>query len=623
MLELTPYLVLPALSFVICLFLTPVVRWTARRLRLVEEPRKDRWHKKPTPMLGGIAIYCAAALPLLWFADLGSIAKHLHLHSPGPVIFSPTAVAWLGMTCLFLLGLFDDLTCVAPQNKLIIEIIVASLVAFLGYRLQWVSSLTVDTMLTIVWIVGITNATNMLDNMDGLCTGISLIAAVFFSLILYTTASAEMLKIALLLAGALGAFLIYNFYPASIFMGDSGSLPLGFALAIMCLHPISRSVDFSISLYAVPILVLLVPIFDTALVTSIRLLSGRKPSIGGKDHTSHRLVLMGLSERRSVFWLYAIGSLSGLAAIFVQQHDDLAAPAVIIPLFVSVTLMGVYLAQIKVYPEKDLCLLRSSRFTPLLKQVAYKRQLFHVTFDLVLVSFSYYLSYRLRFGFTGQFGTYFQTFLSSLPAIIICKLAAFYSTGIYKGMWRYIALSDVFVYLKATLLGTLLSLAAVTYVYRFSSFSKGVFIIDWFLTTAFLVGFRLSFRFFREVMKRKTAEGENVLIYGAGQGGQLVLREILDNRHLFLRPVGFIDDDTMKVGKRLLGYPIMGTGTELEQVLKKHAISGVIISCRRMNEVNEKKLVETCSREGIFLKRFVIGLEDVHLLKKVVREKEA
>ena len=92
---------------------------------------------------------------------------------------------------------------------------------------------------------------------------------------------------------------------------------------------------------------------------------------------------------------------------------------------------------------------------------------------------------------------------------------------------------------------------------------------------------------------------------------------------MFLRPVGFIDDDTMKVGKRLLGYPIMGTGTELEQVLKKHAISGVIISCRRMNEVNEKKLVETCSREGIFLKRFVIGLEDVHLLKKVVREKEA
>ena len=599
------------LSFLVCVALTPIVRWGAIRSGLVATPRKDRWHTKPTAFLGGIAIYCAAGLPLLWFADFGSIIEYVRPRSPGFAVPSYITVVWLGIIILFILGLLDDLLHFRPQNKLIVQIMVASMVAFLGYRLQWSSSLTADTVITIVWIVGITNAVNLLDNMDGLCAGISLIAAAFFSFLYLNEGSFQLLTVSLFLTGASAAFLIYNFYPASIFMGDCGSLPIGFTLSMLCLHPVTRPVHLNVSLYALPVLVLMVPIFDTAMVTTIRLLSGRKASTGGRDHASHRLVLMGFSERGAVLSLYGTAVLSGLAAIFVQQHDSLTAPTVIIPLLLSVILMGIYLAQIRVYPEKEFSVLREGRFTPIIFEITFKRQIFHVVLDLALVSFAYYLSYRLRFGFTPQSNAFFKVFLMSLPAIIICKFVAFFWVGVYRGMWRYMGLSDVFVYLKASLLGTLLSLAVVIYIYRFASFSKGVFLIDWFLTTAFLVGSRASFRSFRELIKYKALKGENVLIYGAGHGGQVLLKEILDNKRLDVKPVGLIDDDFTKVGKRLYGYPVMGTGANLEKILEKVSVNGLIISCRDMAEKSQKRVIDLCRSKGLFLKQFVVSLQDV------------
>lgn len=596
-----------------CAALTPMVKTAALRTGRVDIPSKDRWHTRPTAMLGGIAICAAVGIPLAWFADFGSLWDYLKSHAPGAAAPSHMAVVWLGMTILFVLGLLDDLFRFRPQNKLIVQIVVASLIAFLGYRLQWTRSLTGDTLLTIIWIVGITNAVNLLDNMDGLCAGITAIAAAFFSYLYVIEGCQETMTIALLLLGASAAFLIYNFNPASIFMGDCGSLPLGFTLAMLCVYPASTPVPVNLSLYAVPVLVLMVPIFDTTMVTTIRLLSGRKASVGGRDHTSHRLVLMGFQERGAVLFLYGTSILAGLAAVFVKQHDSLAAPTVIIPLLLSMILMGIYLAQIRVYPEKEFSVLREGRFTPILFKITFKRQLFHVALDLVLIAFAYYLSYRLRFGFGREFSVFFPIFLKSLPAVIICKLVAFFALGVYRGMWRYVGLSDVFVFLKASLLGTLLALALITYVYRFVHFSKGVFLIDWFLTTAFLVGSRVSFRSFREFMKLKTLKGDRVLIYGAGHGGQVLLKEILDNRRWAVRPAGFIDDDAGKVGKRLYGYAVIATGADLENILEDKAIDGIIISCRDMDRRRREKLAALCRGRKLFLKQFRVELRDVEL----------
>jgi UDP-GlcNAc:undecaprenyl-phosphate GlcNAc-1-phosphate transferase len=515
------------------------------------------------------------------------------------------------MTFLFIVGLLDDFLHIKPQTKLVGQILIALLVTFLGFRLHWFTSLTLDTMVTIAWIVGITNAFNLLDNMDGLCAGTGLVAAVFLALLFWGPAP-EAFLVAMAVAGALAAFLIYNFNPASIFMGDCGSLAIGFSLAVLSLYFSETRAASALSNFAVPIIILLVPIFDTTLVTLIRLLSGRKASVGGRDHTSHRLVLMGFSEKRAVLFLYGIASVAGISALFVSRSDSITSPVVIVPLTLALVLMGVYLAQLRVYPEKEFSLLRDRSYTPILIELTYKRQLLQIILDLGLIAFSYYLSYRLRFS-SADFSFYFNVFLQSLPTVIACKFVAFFTMGIYRGFWQSMGSSDIFAIVKASSLATLLSVVAVTFIYRFADFSKGVFVIDWLLTCALLLGTRGSFRIFLDTVKRKTMGGEKALIYGAGRGGELLLREILNNKKLNLQVVGFIDDDSLKVGKRLQGFPIIGGFNDLEALMKKYEVGSLLISFIHNDPEQSKKLRKFCRENNLVLKQFTISVSDIDL----------
>ncbi|MCP4111605.1 MAG: glycosyl transferase [Desulfobacteraceae bacterium] len=606
-------------SFFICLAFTPVVRFIATKKGWLAFPVKERWHKKPTALLGGIAIYLGMAIPLFFMADFSVLLSRLGVSFPGSVLgevkgqsFLPSvdAVVWLGITFVFILGLLDDFINIKPHTKLVGQILAASMVTFLGFRLQWFVSLTLDTIVTIVWIVGITNAFNLIDNMDGLCAGVGTVAALYLA-VLFAGKLPET-AIALMLAGSLAAFLLYNFNPASVFMGDCGSLVIGFTLSMLTLYYSQAAEGNALSSYAVPVMVLMVPILDTTMVTLIRLLSGRKASVGGKDHTSHRLVLMGLSERGSVLFLFGVGAISGMSALFVSRNDTLTSPAVIIPLAVSIILMGIYLAQIRVYPDKEFSVLRDRPYTPILMELTYKKQILLVGLDFCLIAFSYYLSYRLRFD-SQAFQFYFKVFLHSLPAVIACKFVAFFIMGVYRGIWRYMSTNDVFTYLKASFFATLLSVAAVTYIYRFQDFSKGTFLIDWLLTTGLLLGTRGSFRISIDTMKRKTLAGDNVFIYGAGRGGEILLREILNNKSHKIKPVGFIDDDTLKTGKKLQGYPILGAFKDVEALYGKHKVSGMLISFNSKDSRNVDYVKDFCKANDLFLKWFSIDLEQVDL----------
>jgi len=598
------------ISFCLCLALTPVVRWIAIKNEWMATPSTERWHSKPTALMGGIAIYVGLSLPVFWVADLTSLMPFLMRHANISTLPSICAVVWIGASFLFLVGLIDDFTTLKPQTKLVAQILVASCVAFLGFRLHWFTSLTLDTMITIVWIVGLTNAFNLIDNMDGLCAGIGLIAAISLIVLFQATPFTESLITSYALAGALGAFLIYNFKPASIFMGDSGSLIIGFSLAVLTLQQAESEPANTLARFAVPLLVLLVPIFDTILVSMIRILSGRKASTGGKDHTSHRLVLMGLKERNAVLFLYGIAALSGLSAIFVNQSDQLTSPVVITPIFISLLLMGIYLSQLRVYPEKEFSVLRDKSYTPILINITYKRQLLLVTLDFGMIAFAYYLSYRLRFD-SSAFGVFFDVFLKSLPAIIACKLSVFYILGIYRSMWGYLSTSDVFLYLKASTIASLLSVAAVTFIYRFQDFSKGIVIIDWLLATGYLLASRGSFRLFWETVKRKNIKGRATLIYGAGRGGEILLREILNNASIGIQPIGFIDDDPRKNGKKIQGYPVLGNLNDVKQICRKQGVEGIVISFHAVPDEHVAALAQTCRELEIPLKSFEIQFADI------------
>jgi UDP-GlcNAc:undecaprenyl-phosphate/decaprenyl-phosphate GlcNAc-1-phosphate transferase len=598
------------ISFFLCLALTPVVRFFAIKNKWMATPGSERWHQKPTALMGGIAIYVGLSFPILWTADFYSLMPLLLRHSSASGLPSVCAALWIGSTFLFVLGLVDDFVTVKPQTKLVGQILVASFITFLGFRLHWFTSLTLDTMLTIVWIVGLTNAFNLIDNMDGLCSGIGMIAAGCMAFLFQATPLQGSLIASYALAGTLAAFLVFNFKPASIFMGDSGSLVIGFSLAILTLHHAEIEQANTLSRYAVPLLVMMVPIFDTILVSLIRILSGRKASVGGKDHTSHRLVLMGLQERNAVLFLYGIGTLSGISAIFVTRSDNLTSPVVIAPVFITLLLMGIYLSQLRVYPEKEFSVLRDKSYTPILIDITYKKQLLLVILDFGMIAFAYYLSYRLRFE-SSNFIFYFNVFLKSLPAIIACKLIVFFIFGIYRSMWGYLSTSDVFLYIKASTIASLVSVAAVTFVYRFQDFSKGIVIIDWLLATGYLLASRGSFRLFLETIQRKNLAGPKTLIYGAGRGGEILLREILNNPDLRIQPIGFIDDDSRKNGKKIQGYPVLGSLTDADQLCRKHHIEGIIISFKTDQESQIKTLSKICQKREISLKNFSIRLSDI------------
>jgi UDP-GlcNAc:undecaprenyl-phosphate GlcNAc-1-phosphate transferase len=285
----------------------------------------------------------------------------------------------------------------------------------------------------------------------------------------------------------------------------------------------------------------------------------------------------------------------------------------------AILLMGIYLSQLRVYPEKEFSVLRGQKFTPILVELTYKKQILLVILDLGIVVFCYYLAYRLRFD-GPEFRTFFKSFLKSLPVIISVKLLVFYSTGIYRGFWQYISTPDVFLFIRSSFFATILSITSVTILYRFNRFSKGVFIIDLILTTLFLLGTRGSFRLFTETIKRKTLKGKRVVIYGAGRGGELLIREILNNKKISMEPVGLLDDNPIKVGKGIQGFPILGRFDQLPQIIDKYEIEGVLISFNS-NTGNQKAYQEAmrvCREKRLFLKAFSIDLKDVDLEQRTI-----
>ncbi len=316
-------LIPPAVAFVLALALTPAIRALARRRGLVARPKIDRWHKRPTAMMGGVAIWWAVVLTYLAFVP-------------------HTGQGWVvvgAASFLFLVGMVDDLIHIKPYQKLIGQVIGAAIVVNYGLVLPWTRSLPANMVITIFWLIGITNAINLLDNMDGLATGIAAIASGFLTFnFVAGNQTTEGLMLAVFAAALLG-FLVYNSHPASIFMGDCGSMFIGFFLASAALVNVSggRSRSF-IPVLAVPILVLFIPIFDTTFVTILRKLSGRAASQGGSDHTSHRLVALGMSERRAVLMLYGLAGLSGVLAITVREFKTDVSIALVVTFTVALTL---------------------------------------------------------------------------------------------------------------------------------------------------------------------------------------------------------------------------------------------------------------------------------------------
>lgn len=598
-----------AVAFGLALALTPIVRAFARRMGLVAKPKSDRWHKKPTAMLGGIAIWLSVIIAyLLYFRPnklFGFDSTNLSI-----------SYSWVIITAssfLFLVGLVDDLIHTKPYQKLIGQIMGAAFVIYYGLTLPWTGSHSLNILLTIFWLIGITNALNLLDNMDGLAGGIAVIGSAFLALSFLTTGQVTEALMMMTFAGALLGFLVYNSNPASIFMGDCGSLFIGFFLASSALVNVAGGRSRSLlPVLAVPILVLFIPIFDTTFVTILRKASGRSASQGGRDHTSHRLVALGMSEQHAVWMLYGFATLSGLLALLVQQVKLDVSLAAIAGFTILLTLLGVYLAGVKVYDQSEEAqALKDNSLYTFLVDVSYKRRIFEVLLDVVLIVLAYWSAYAIKFGaFSGNRA--WVLFLRTVSVLVFVKMATFLAIGVYRGLWRYTSLDDLIVFVKAVVLSSVVSILVLLFAFRFEGFSRAVFVLDAILMLLFLAGSRMAFRLFRQLLpSSKVAEGRRVFIYGAGDGGELLLRELQNNRELRYTPVGFLDDDPAKNGKLIHGLKVFAANGDLTQVCRKLGADEMIISSSKISEERVQEIARTCQAQEIGVKRMKITIEDV------------
>ncbi|HEV2915771.1 MAG TPA: hypothetical protein VGX92_20990 [Pyrinomonadaceae bacterium] len=593
------HLLAVVISFGLALLLTPVVRALARRWGLVARPKMDRWHKKPTAMLGGVAVFLAVVITYIVIVPR---APH------GWVVIGASSF-------LFLVGLIDDIVHTKPYQKLIGQVMGAAFIIYYGLNTAWTRSALLNMVITIFWLIGITNAINLLDNMDGLAGGIAAIASVFLALSFVANGQlAEALMLAVF-ASALIGFLVYNFNPASIFMGDCGSMFIGFFLASTALMSVAGTAGRSRSLLpviTVPILILFIPIFDTTFVTVLRKLSGRAASQGGRDHTSHRLVALGMSERRAVWMLYGFATISGLLAILVRQLKLDISMAAILAFTVLLTLLGVYLAGVKVYDEEEVQTARETPLFAFLIDVSYKRRIFEVLLDVVLIILAYYSAYAVVFGPFSMESRDWQLFLRTVPLLVSLKMATFLLVGVYRGIWRYTSVDDLVVFSKGVVIGSIASILAILFAFRFREFSRAVFVLDGMFLLMMLGGSRMAFRLFRQLLPTPRArDGCRVLIYGAGDAGELLLRELLNNRELPYAPVGFVDDDPRKKGKVIHGLRVYAGNGQLRSLCREQRVDEVLISSSQFSAERVKEILRDCEEEHVRLKRMRIEIEQL------------
>ena len=304
------YLPIIIASGLLAFLATPLTRVLARQFGMLDQPGLRKAHRLPVPLLGGLAMYLALAVAFVVFGSRDWQAEGVGILG--------------GATLLFLTGLWDDRYGMPAWVKLAAQLVAAFAVMAVGVQVHLVHIAWLDAAITLLWILGITNAVNFMDNMDGLAAGITLIAALSFFAMAALEGQGLVASLAAALAGAAAGFLFYNFAPAVSFMGDAGSLTLGFTLAVIGIK--LRFIHYSLSAtWMAPIVVLGVLIFDTSLVCISRLRRGRSIFQGGSDHTSHRLAQIGIGPARAVLTLYLTALALGLAAIFITRSSVVVA----------------------------------------------------------------------------------------------------------------------------------------------------------------------------------------------------------------------------------------------------------------------------------------------------------
>ena len=321
-----------AVAAVLSYFFTPPVKNFAHKVGAIDVPKDARrMHKKPIPRLGGLAIYGGFLCSILIFGQLDETML----------------CVLLGAAIIVALGIFDDVLALGAKLKFVVQIVAAAIPVCIGdLQIGLFTNLNPlsDTPFvhlgilavpaTIIWIVGITNAVNLIDGLDGLAVGVSSIAAITMLAVALLTGNMPIATTMAALAGACIGFMPYNLNPAKIFMGDTGSTFLGYMLATVSIMGLFKF--YAVISFAVPFLILGLPIFDTANAIIRRVAAGRSPMSPDRGHVHHKLIDMGFNQKQAVAILYAISATLGLTAVVLTSSGEVKAIVLLLAVLVAI-----------------------------------------------------------------------------------------------------------------------------------------------------------------------------------------------------------------------------------------------------------------------------------------------
>jgi UDP-GlcNAc:undecaprenyl-phosphate/decaprenyl-phosphate GlcNAc-1-phosphate transferase len=572
------------LSLLVSAALTWLFCATAWRLRWIPQPVPNRLPVKPVPILGGAAIFVAFLVSL----------------AVNRLVFQGTeAFLILLATAAFILGAADDIWNLKPRWKLLGQIGIALVflkaigpVSIIGYH-------AVDALLIGIWIVGITNAFNLLDNINGLCGGTAALVAGFQAVNFYISGDTQMASLCFVFAGALCGFLVFNFPAGRIFMGDAGSMFIGCWLAATTLVGVQHSHRNHPATLLFPLLIMIVPICDTTLVTLTRKLRRRPVSLGGTDHLSHRLVAYGFSKRNTVIALWSVTSLAGAVGLLTLFYGAVSFVSAVALLVVFVVILGIYLTGYELLPESS-----NTQAHPL-RSPKWLRIGLGLACDVILIAAAYYTAYLLRFDSSSQRQN-MQLFYGSVGELVLIKLAVFVGLGAYRRWWQYFGLKDAFRIGSASAIASVVAVAYFAAVYRFYDFSRIVFALDFLAFTLLAIAFRFSFRLFDSFAP--ASHRANVLIYGADDDGETALHFV--GKHYPFKVVGFLDEDASKRDLVIHSVPVCGGVGHLDSLVRARNVKAVLLTSA-LPTSEKLSLMARCRKLGIGLLRFRFDLEEL------------
>jgi UDP-GlcNAc:undecaprenyl-phosphate/decaprenyl-phosphate GlcNAc-1-phosphate transferase len=574
---------------VVALPVASLVLWALLRSpsvggRLVAVPTGERWHDRVTPTFGGVGIASGLAVGVVLAVLAGAV-------EPSSELLGILA----GAAILLVAGVVDDVRHLSPIAKLVLQFAAAGIAIAAGLRVELVTNDALGVVIALFWLVGITNALNLLDNMDGLAATLTTVACLYFAIDAATVHENDLvLVLSLSLAFACLGFLPFNLRPgdgAHVFMGDGGSQLLGFLLAALGLASSWTTAGTTVATMLLPLLVLAIPILDTTLVTIRRLAERRPVTQGGTDHTSHRLVYYGLSETKAVALLALIAVALGATSVAYNVLDRPAVTALgVLVTFALLVQFGSFLAELSEQERRG-----KPGDTRLRHAVAVQpRRFVELVVDSSLVCGTFLVTYLL---FVDGRGTESQrgTFLAVLPVLLGATYAVYVLFGIYRRAWRYATPRDLATIALASGIATVAAVGIVVAMRNLGDFPARVFLV-YGIAAALLAGLsRWCVRFVPEAGRREDGDRRRILVVGAGSTGRGVVRDLGDDA----RVVGFLDDNPKLLRRRVQGVPVLGALDDTGVALGTTRADEVVVTIADAPADRLELVTKACALAGV------------------------